>query len=509
MTDSVQLQRDYERLRDSLPRLPSKDTLYAHIIDVFLKIHALRDPINALGKKIDTFRREEGSWHERTLELELLHTTAWKYEYQLLLYDSRLENLLTYPRLMIATNVMDETTWNEKMAQPVLDIDDNPVTTDPKQTQQEMRDYLDRLNKFHRRIELIEDELMNEDDTETLDFQKRVLLELQVIRQTLDQMDRSHGQPATSKEGQKHTSTVDRSLGGPVDLSYPDYQDSPQLDSYKTTEVAQNRAEETTDVPKLVDPDDSSGQEDPAEMREREALYIRRNIAFLEPIIEEEGENVANPEDKMVLNPEDQIVLVEEELVEIDEAAGEEEDHEQVRPPAEDVRVQQQEETEQALVARLLNEYRQAKQAKQDIYMMISALETQPRCRLRRYQQGVDRDSERTMPCIFCGEEGTHYSDACLTVRTGKVRNEIMDRDHRCKKCLDEWCARDNTCRKADETCFYCGSDSHNGCACELPDKSRELEERLQSLRNDCDHARMRIYRIGKRLERHGVRDFA
>ncbi|PIO65261.1 repair protein Rad1/Rec1/Rad17 [Teladorsagia circumcincta] len=91
---------------------------------------------------------------------------------------------------------------------------------------------------------------------------KQVYIEFYAVRQALGQMSRSRGQPMTPKISREDKFIIDRSRD-PVDLNYPDYQDSPQSDSSdKTTNHAQDRTRETSAVPNLEDSDSSIENED-------------------------------------------------------------------------------------------------------------------------------------------------------------------------------------------------------------------------------------------------------
>nr|CDJ94674.1 unnamed protein product [Haemonchus contortus] len=103
---------------------------------------------------------------DRSLRIQLLQTTAWKTQYQLL-YGTRLDDLLIYPKLMIATKKLDEKLWTEMMAQPLLDIDKEPVNTDFLQVKQEIQTHFQTIEKIFRQLELLDDEVGRKEYTET------------------------------------------------------------------------------------------------------------------------------------------------------------------------------------------------------------------------------------------------------------------------------------------------------------------------------------------------------
>ncbi|VDO37637.1 unnamed protein product [Haemonchus placei] len=87
---------------------------------------------------------------DSSLHMELLQTTAWKTQYQLLLYETQLDDLLIYPELMIATKKMDEEVWTKMMAQPLLDIDEIPINTNSTQVKQEIQTHFQTIDKTFR-----------------------------------------------------------------------------------------------------------------------------------------------------------------------------------------------------------------------------------------------------------------------------------------------------------------------------------------------------------------------
>ncbi|KAK6060683.1 hypothetical protein COOONC_01655 [Cooperia oncophora] len=491
--DFAQLQADYDRLTDSLPYLPPKETFYLKFKDVCLKVHALVNPITKLETQIETFRRDKQCWNQKTLYRELLQETAGRLQFQLLLCQSQLDTLYIYPPLMIATGAITETEWRSMMAQNVLDLDDQPVATDRAVVDQLIGTQLKKLEKCLWKLDRLEDELAEEDDEDTLNFNQQVLLHLQAIRSKVEQLERHHLQTISSRT--TGIGSVDLSIGGPVDSNYHEYSDS----DGETMDDPKSEDKANADVPKLVDPDDSMDLEDSSETQKREASRIQENIAFMEPL---------DDSDSDIITPQDLKVLFAEELVEIDEAVGDDIHEEEIQAAPEVVVQPHDEETEEELIERLRNELRQAQQAREDLRMMMRQIETDdPGARRSFLRRRIRNEDERTMPCVFCKVRGDHYSDSCITYITTRERREILAREGRCGACLDWWCDGGPLCRKRNARCRYCGETGHNACICDLPDRTKRREDRLENLRRDLENSTTRVLRIKRRLERHGVHD--
>ncbi|EYC20960.1 hypothetical protein Y032_0020g154 [Ancylostoma ceylanicum] len=102
-------------------------------------------------------------------------------------------------------------------------------------------------------------------------------------------------------------------------------------------------------------------------------------------------------------------------------------------------------------------------------------------CRQREYEAGVYRTEERKMRCVFCGEQGSHYSDSCNKMRTGAERRGFLRRCGRCFNCLELHCEGGYQCVKYRIPCFHCKERGHHSATCELPETSVQTGvEKLQ-----------------------------
>ncbi|KAL6734115.1 hypothetical protein Aduo_004689 [Ancylostoma duodenale] len=102
-------------------------------------------------------------------------------------------------------------------------------------------------------------------------------------------------------------------------------------------------------------------------------------------------------------------------------------------------------------------------------------------CRQREYEAGVYRTEERKMRCVFCGEQGLHYSDSCSKMRTGAERRGFLRRCGRCFNCLELHCEGGYQCVKYRIPCFHCKERGHHSATCELPETSVQTGvEKLQ-----------------------------
>ncbi|KAK5974613.1 hypothetical protein GCK32_022681 [Trichostrongylus colubriformis] len=488
MADSSELERlqaELKQLREALPPLPHPDTLYAHISDTCLKVHALTEPIAKVGSQIDSLRRDEGSVEQRNSFYELLEMTVWKLQYQLLLYHTTLDNLLTLPPILVATHAMEDSTWQTKISSELLDIDDKPVKANPMDVYDDISTQLKTLERYTRALDSIEDEIGEQDLREARDFQRHVLLELQAIRLQLQQMERRKLEPAPAAGGGGDVS-CDLSFEGPVDVNYPDYSDSgkdEEGDAGKGGPEVEEVSEEGADI---------------VEVQRQEGDRIQQIAEFMEQV----------EEDEEVVNPVDLMALIAYELVEIDDAPVDEEPG-QARPAEREVRIRpREEERPEDRVSMLRQELRQAEQARDDLDMLMRQLEAQERGPLRSFVTGgIRREYERKMPCIFCKARGHHYSDQCTVFRTARERERILADEGRCRACLDWWCQRGLRCRKAGVRCRYCDGTEHNSCVCEAPERYRRLQTQLEELQRVYERNMVRIHLISRRLEREAARD--
>ncbi|KAK5986509.1 hypothetical protein GCK32_008348 [Trichostrongylus colubriformis] len=485
MADSSELERlqaELKQLREALPTLPDPDTLYAHISDTCLKVHALKDPITKLGKQIDSLRKDEGNVEQRNNTYQLLDMTVWKIQYQLLLYHTTLDNLLTFPPILVATQAMEDSSWQTKMSSELLDIDDKPVRTNPTEVFEDIATHLKTLERYTRTLDSIEDDIGNQDLREAGDFQRRVLLELQAIRLHLQQTERRESDQTPAAGGGEDASGH-LSFEGPVDVNYPDYSDSDE-DEEEAVGKGGPEVEEAQEADAGI-----------VDVQRQENAQIQQNAEFMEQV----------EEDEEAINPADLMVLVAEDLVEIDDAPGEEEPG-PARPAEREVRIRpREEERPEDRVARLRQELRQAQQARENLDMMMRQVEAQGSGPLRNFIcRGMRREDEE-MPCIFCKVRGRHYSDQCTTFSSARQREKILADEGRCRACLDWWCPRGPRCKKAGVPCRYCNETGHNSCVCEAPEHYRRRQNQLEGLQRAYEQATARIHKTSRRLEREGA----
>ncbi|KAK6735964.1 hypothetical protein RB195_018930 [Necator americanus] len=118
-------------------------------------------------------------------------------------------------------------------------------------------------------------------------------------------------------------------------------------------------------------------------------------------------------------------------------------------------------------------------------------------CRQREYEAGVYRTEERKMRCVFCGEQGLHYSDSCSKMRTGAERS-FLRKGGRCFNCLELHCVGGFQCVKYRLPCFHCKERGHHSATCELLETSVQTGvEKLQ-----CELAIDNIFRRLRQLRK-------
>ncbi|XGW34116.1 hypothetical protein V3C99_018142, partial [Haemonchus contortus] len=91
-------------------------------------------------------------------------------------------------------------------------------------------------------------------------------------------------------------------------------------------------------------------------------------------------------------------------------------------------------------------------------------------CRPREFKQGLGRDKEAHMGCVFCGARGIHYSDSCPILPDSTRRRFKLQEERRCLLCLEVGCEGKQSCPKSRTSCYHCKQTGHHSAVCEKPD---------------------------------------
>lgn len=121
--------------------------------------------------------------------------------------------------------------------------------------------------------------------------------------------------------------------------------------------------------------------------------------------------------------------------------------------------------------------------------------------RERHFGSRTMKWSEAKMMCVYCKEQGQHYSDACPNVPSVAERTDILEAEGRCKICVErhdtDSCTRSNTC-------FYCKKfrrdpkerEKHHASICPRPEDFARTIERRHQLRKELDDCYRRLDEI-------------
>ncbi|KAL6732920.1 hypothetical protein Aduo_003626 [Ancylostoma duodenale] len=145
-------------------------------------------------------------------------------------------------------------------------------------------------------------------------------------------------------------------------------------------------------------------------------------------------------------------------------------------------------------------------QAKLELETMIEEVKIEKVCQPRRFDQGrINSKEEETMPCIFCGAIGVHYSDSCVVHREALGRVEILRRQRRCLMCLQRRCPGGKMCKKHGTRCRHCKKIGHSPTICDLPERSQVIMERRDILQRAYNETIDTINELRRKLRDRGV----
>ncbi|VDO80330.1 unnamed protein product [Heligmosomoides polygyrus] len=129
----------------------------------------------------------------------------------------------------------------------------------------------------------------------------------------------------------------------------------------------------------------------------------------------------------------------------------------------------------------------------QELDRALQNISTRP----RQFGVRLLKNQERDLSCTYCQERGSHYSDACPTVRTVSKRKRILREEGRCKECLG---VHEGKCEKGSK-CFYCNfrklhnqeATDHHASICTSSEELVELEEQRKRAREERDYCIRRL----------------
>ncbi|VDL81238.1 unnamed protein product [Nippostrongylus brasiliensis] len=207
-----------------------------------------------------------------------------------------------------------------------------------------------------------------------------------------------------------------------------------------------------------------------------------------------------------------------DDLIETDDADDNDDEEEAEDPPprednaqahadaeAEHRRHAPPEQAPQDIVTQLRNQLRNARQEVRDLRLMMAELEDLEKCPPRLFDVAPIRAHERNMPCVFCNQRGRRYSDSCNICPKVEERRQLLREAGRCNMCLDWWCNGSRSCRKFDTECHHCRKTGHSATICPLPERTREIEDRLHELRRTHEEKQIQINSIKRKVRRRGI----
>ncbi|KAK5966974.1 hypothetical protein GCK32_014429 [Trichostrongylus colubriformis] len=305
------LQLEYNALRNALPPLPEPEDLYAKIIRVCRYFWISVKSVENLGLRVRSLRNTIDTWQERYTMCKILIETVARVRLEFLLIRSQLAALWALPSLLVATHKVESEVWRTMIRRQQGDDGGNPLLIDYTTMERAITDKLEVLKEYDTSLREYEEALGHESLQEERLFRAQILLELETLRDSI----------------------AERSSRESIVMDTTQREDDP---------VSLGQGEENTGEPEEREGIEEAMQESLATaqeiyqghlvQREHEALLIRDNEQFVEPILEIEEEDESIDQELMVIDEEQSDEEEEHDAHSPAHAAQEEEQHDAHAP---------------------------------------------------------------------------------------------------------------------------------------------------------------------------------